>query len=896
MNYGSKGIRKQMRSVNSRVPKTKTKLALSVLKLFLVGLVSLGLVGACIGFGVFRGMLDNVPAIEDIDVSPSGFFTTIYDASGNEIQTLVMAGANREEVALEEIPDHVINAFIAIEDARFWTNNGIDMKGMLRAFVDGLREKEFGSGASTITQQLIKNNVFGGGMEASFGEKVERKIQEQYLAIELTKVMSKEKILENYLNTINLGNNSLGIQAASRRYFGKPVGELTLSEGAVIAATTSSPATYDPIREPEENAKRRAIILDYMVEQGYISVEERDEALADDVYERIAAHNATVIEEAKDDHYSYFVDSLIDQVLDDLVNDAGYSREQARTKLYSGGLKIYATQDPTIQAIVDEEINNPENYPILKYGLSYRYSLEHPDGTVDNYSEGHVKLHLQEQTGTSVKLIFNTEEEVYAAVQSFKESIKQEGDKELGEVLEVTLQPQVSFVLMDQNTGEVKAISNGRGEKTSSLSLRRATSSLRQPGSCFKVIAAFAPALDTGGNTLSTVYYDAPFSVSVKEFGNWWGDMYTGYSNIRQGIVYSMNIVATKCLMETVSPRLGYQYARDLGITSLVESETLADGTVLTDIGAALALGGLTYGVTNLELTGAYAAIANGGTYVEPILYTKVLDNTGRVILDNSKNQTRTTVLKDTTAYLLTSAMQSSCDSNQYFNLGIYSTGTKARLDTMSTAGKTGTTTDNNDLWFVGYTPYYTAGIWEGYDVNDYISENDSSTKTIWKKIMTRVHEGMSDPGFKIPVGMETATICAKCGKLAIAGVCEMDERPGMVVTEYYAPGTTPTEICDCHVKVTVCAESGELASVYCPDGLRQERVFMLLNPPSPDPTYDTEYALPEALRNGTCHIHTVLWAAAHGIGSPAVDRGAAIPNGLSDRLGQVVPSTSAAE
>lgn len=894
MNYGSNGVRKQIRSLNSRIPKTKTKLALSGLKLVLVGLISLGLVGAFMGVGVFRGMLDNAPAIEDIDVSPSGFFTTIYDASGNEIETLVMAGANREEVDLEEIPDHVVNAFIAIEDARFWTNNGIDLKGLVRAFVNGIREREFDSGASTITQQLIKNNVLGGGMERNFGDKVERKVQEQYLALQLTKVMSKEKILENYLNTINLGNNSLGIQSAARRYFGKTVGELTLSEGAAIAATTSSPTRYDPIKEPEENSKRRTIILNYMLEQGYISVEERDEALADNVYERIAAHNATVIEEAKDDHYSYFVDSLIDQVMDDLVNDAGYSREQARTKLYSGGLKIYATQDPAIQAIVDEEINNPENYPIVKYGLSYRYSLEHPDGTTDNYSEGHVKLFLQERTGTNVKLIFNTEEEVYAAVQAFKESIKQEGDKELGEVVEVTLQPQVSFVLMDQNTGEVKAISNGRGEKTSSLSLRRATSSLRQPGSCFKVIAAFAPALDTGGDTLSTVYYDAPFSVGVKEIGNWWGEMYTGYSNIRQGIMYSMNIVASKCLMETVSPRLGYQYARDLGITSLVESETLADGTVLTDIGASLALGGLTYGVSNLELTGAYAAIANGGTYVEPILYTKVLDNTGRVLLDNSKNQTRTTVLKDTTAYLLTSAMQASCDSNQYFDMGIYSTGTKARLDTMSTAGKTGTTTDNNDLWFVGFTPYYTAGIWEGYDVNDYISESEGTTKEIWKKIMTRVHEGMSDPGFRIPVGMETATICVKCGKLAIAGVCELDPRSGMVTEEYYAPGTAPTEICDCHVKVTVCGETGELASVYCPEGVRQERVFMLLNPPSEDATYDTNYMLPENLRNGTCHIHTAQWAAARGIGTPALDRSAVLPNTASNRLGETATGQAA--
>ncbi|MBR5473846.1 MAG: transglycosylase domain-containing protein, partial [Lachnospiraceae bacterium] len=840
-------------------------LGLSALKLVMVAFLSICLVGACMGFGVLKGMLDSAPDIDSVDVTPTGFRTTVFDADGNAIQTLVKAGANREIVELEEIPEDVINAFIAIEDARYWTHNGIDLMGVVRAFVLGIAEGEFNSGASTITQQLIKNNVFGGGAERNFGDKLERKVQEWYLAIELDKRMSKEEVLENYLNTINLGHSTLGIQAASLRYFGKHVSELTMSEGTVIAATTSSPGDYDPINEPVANARRRRIVLDYMVEQGYISEAEKEEALADNVYERIEAFNLAYLEENEGDVYSSFVDSLIDQVLWDLQKELGLTRSQASDMLYGGGLRIYSTQDPSMQLIVDEEVSNPENYPIEKYGLSYALSVQGPeeDDEAVHYSEGHVKLYLQEQTGESRKLIFNTREEVEAAVQGFKESILQEGDKILGEKIDITLQPQLSFVLMDQETGYVKAIANGRGEKTSSLSLRRATSSLRQPGSCFKILAAFAPALDMGASTLSTVYYDAPYTVGTKKINNWWGNRYTGYSNIRQGVIYSMNVVATKVLMEVVSPQIGYEYVENFGITSLVEARALADGTVLTDIGAALALGGLTDGVSNLEITAAYAAIANGGLYVEPLLYTKIVDNTGRVLVDKVEKQQSRQVIKETTAFLLTSAMEDSCDYNKYFDFGITSTSTKARLDGMATAGKSGTTSDNNDLWFVGYTPYFTAGCWEGYDVNDYIAEKDGSQKVIWKNVMTRVHaeEGLEKTNFKVPAGLETRTVCVKCGKLAITDVCELD-RGGMVQSEYFVEGSAPTKSCDCHVKVTVCKESGQLASVHCPKDSVEEKVFMVVNAPTKDKTYDTDRSMPDELKTGTCTTHTEWWSA----------------------------------
>ncbi len=864
MNYGTYGTKRQIKAVKSRSTKVRTKLGLSALKLLMVGFLSICLIGACMGFGVLKGMLDSAPDIDSVDVSPTGFRTTVFDADGNAIQTLVKAGANRETVELEQIPKDVVNAFIAIEDERFWTHNGIDLMGLVRAFVTGIMDGEFSSGASTITQQLIKNNVLGGGNEKEFGDKLERKVQEWYLAVELTKRMSKEEVLENYLNTINLGHSTLGIQAASLRYFGKPVSELTMSEGTVIAATTSSPSSYDPIDYPEDNARRRKIVLEYMVEQGYISQAEMDEALADNVYDRIAAVNIAYLANAEDDVYSSFVDSLIDQVLVDLQKELGLTRSQASNMLYGGGLKIYATQDPSMQAIVDDEVSNPENYTIEKYGLSYALSVQGAaeDAEPVHYSEGHIKLYLQELTGESRKLIFDTKEEIDAAIQGFKESILQEGDEILGERIDITLQPQLSFVLIDQATGHVKALANGRGEKTSSLSLRRATSSLRQPGSCFKILAAFAPALDMGADTLSTVYYDAPYTVGTKKINNWWGDRYTGYSNIRQGVIYSMNIVATKCLMETVSPQIGYEYVENFGITSLVESETLADGTVLTDLGAALALGGLTHGVSNLEITGAYAAIANNGYYIEPILYTKIVDNTGKVLVDKVEKQESRQVIKDTTAYLLTSAMQDSCDYNRYFDFGISSTSTKARLDGMGTAGKSGTTSDNNDLWFVGYTPYYTAGVWQGYDVNDYIAEKDGSQKVIWKNVMTRINaeEGLENKDFTAPEGLERRKVCVKCGKLAIPDLCELDHS-SMVQNEYFVAGTAPRESCDCHVKMTVCKESGKLASIYCPEEEKEEKVYMVVNAPTKDKTYDTERSMPEELMEGTCPIHTEMWS-----------------------------------
>lgn len=845
--YGRAAAAKNLKAVRSRSQKYKTRMTLTVFRLLFIFCAVLVVTLFSAGLGMMKGIIDNAPEIDPTTFGPRGFATKVYDSAGNLTDTLVMEGSNREAAAYEELPEDLINAFVAIEDARFWQHDGIDIRSIMRAVV-GVLTGDNAGGGSTITQQLIKNNVFQGGNEATFAAKLERKFQEWYLAVQLEqslgpdKEAAKQRIITDYLNTINLGANTLGVKVASRRYFGKEVSELTLSECTVLAGITQKPSYYNPITHPENNAEKRKVILQYMVDQGYITKEEQEEALADDVYSRIQTVNTQTEESST--HYSYFTDELIEQVQSALIQQLGYSETQAHNLLFGGGLSIYTTQDPALQAIVDEEVNDPDNYLTAKYSVEYRLSVTHADGTTEHYSEETMKKWHREVLRDGYTGLYASEEKAQEDVNLFKEYILKEGDTIIGERFQTTLQPQVSFVLMEQSTGQVKAISGGRGEKTASLTLNRATNTLRQPGSAFKVITSFAPALDACGATLGTVYYDAPYTVGEKTFKNWYNlGKYQGYSNIRSGIVFSMNIVAVRCMMETVTPQLGVEYAQNLGISTLTS----------TDMNAATALGGITDGVTNLELTAAYAAIANGGTYTEPVFFTKILDHDGKVLLDNQPQTHQ--ALKDSTAFLLTDAMADSVQAvSSYARNGatLNSTSTRARLENMSVAGKSGTTTNNVDIWFVGFTPYYTAGVWAGCDNNQSLSSNGGTSfhKDIWRKIMTRVHEGLSDPGFAVPDSVETAQICRKSGKLAVEGVCDQDPRGSAIYTEYFAKGTVPTEVCDKHVVVTVCSASGQKATQYCPS--RSSRVRIAIPQDAEGSTDDSAFAIP-----GYCSVHT---------------------------------------
>ena len=757
-----------------------------------------------LGAGMFKGILDNTPDIKDLTFAPTGFASKTYDTEGNLVATLVQEGSNREEATFEELPKNLINAFVAVEDKRFWEHNGIDLISISRAVKGVFTHTDLGGG-STLTQQLIKNNVFKGGMEKGFSL-YERKFQEWYLALLLENQPGKEKleikkqIITDYLNTINLGNNTLGVKVAARRYFGKDVSELNLSECTVLAAITKNPTRLNPITHPEENNERRKQFLDEMLKQGYITESDYQTALSDNVYDRIQMVNAT--QENSDSIYSYFTDELIKQCIAAFKEELGMTEQQAHDLLYSGGLRIETTQDPRLQQIVDEEVNNPDNYDTAKYSFKWRYSLKRADGSTENFSEHNIETFCKTVKKQNYNGLFKTEDALRAVLEEYKASIAMDGDEVLGETLDTALEPQVSFVLMDQDSKEVKAISGGRGEKKYSLTLNRASDSVRQPGSAFKVVSAFAPAIEENGATLATTYYDAEYTIGEKTFRNWWrkGE-YFGYSTIRDGIEFSMNIVAVRCMVETVTPEEGVNFARSLGIS------TLSD----TDMNPATALGGLTKGVTNLELTNAFASIADGGRYGKPKFFTKIYNHDGSVLLDTAE-QDVTRVMKDTTAFLLTDAMKGVVTPHKKWASGytVNNTSTRARLDNMPTAGKSGTTTKNVDVWFVGYTPYYTAGIWGGCDDNQTLYDSASGQynggtsfhKDLWKKIMTRVHEGLEEKEFEKPDGIVELEVCRKSGKLPTSG-CRADYRNGSnaVYTEYFDADNVPTELCDHHKK-----------------------------------------------------------------------------------------------
>lgn len=821
-NYSRFNVDKTLYEMDNTKVKLGHSIAHFIQMALLILVLCLCLLGAAMGFGMFRGILDSAPDIDTIHIGPTAYASKVLDTDGNITATLVTAGSNRERVSYEQLPKDLINAFVAIEDERFWQHNGIDLKSILRAVRGVVSDDDSAGGGSTITQQLIKNNVFGGGLHEGKFQRYVRKFQEQYLALEienqpgLSKEEIKKSILTEYLNTINLGSNTLGVKVAARRYFNKEVSDLTLSECTVIASITKNPSGLNPITHPERNAERRAQVLKNMLEQGYIDEARYTEALADDVYARI--QDVNVQKEAENEPYSYFVDELTAQVIQELQDRLGYTKDKATDLLYSGGLTIYSTQDPSLQTIVDEEVNNPDNYDTAKHSVTWRYTLKHDDGSIVNYSEKDLIRWMKEVKGISFNGLFSSEDSAKSYVEQYKAELVRDTDKELGEQFFTTLEPQVSFVLMDPHTGQVKAISGGRGEKRYSLSLNRATGTLRQPGSTFKLITSFAPAIDLYGATLATPFYDTAYTIGNKTFKNWYSSGFLGYQTIRDGIIYSLNIIAVRCLMEQLDPHKGRLYTENLGITSLLDS----------DENPALALGGITNGVTNLELTQAFATIANGGQFNKAKFFTKILDQEGNVLIDTTEDQPRQ-AMKATTAFLLTDAMKQSMLPNRAYaaSVNVNSTSTRAHFDGMSLAGKSGTTTKDVDIWFVGYSPYYVGGIWGGCDENQPLIDKASGEynggagfhKDIWRKIMSRVHEGLPDIGFTKPDGIVEAQVCRKSGKLPTSG-CYADYRGSSVITEYFAEGTVPTTNCDRHTSwgsIIIPEDEKDLA--YTDDG-----------------------------------------------------------------------------
>lgn len=906
MDFSKRGIIKKQQNVKSYSKRMVSKTRIVIFRLALVSIVILACIGVTAVYGAAKGMIENSPDLSKINIDPEKFTTHIYYNDGSVSGTVVGVESNRILVTSEQVPKVLKDCFVALEDERFYSHDGIDMRGIIRAVVSGIKSGDLlGFGGSTITQQLLKIRVFNYGNEPEAIDKITRKVQEQYLAIQLENVYTKDEILMAYLNNINLGNRSFGVQMAANNYFGKDVSELTLSESAVIAAIALSPVRCNPINFPEKNAERRQDCLDNMRKLGWCTQEEYDEAVNDEVYARIKNY---ATENNVETYYTYFNDEVIRQVLSDLMDKGGYTAEQAEDLLYSGGLEIFTTQDKSIQKVVDAIYSDQSNFPELGnatgsfYELTpdYAVSILKPDETQEHYQLGHILNYYKDYNDSD--LIFYHENYKYnhkgisryttdpdklnELIDEFIASVMDEGDRIAAEKGRIyTLQPQSSIVIMDQKTGHVVAVYGGRGKKEGSLTLNRATTTLRQVGSTFKVLASFLPALDTAGMTLASVADDSLYMYPGTEIkvSNWNGEVYEGMTSIRRAIYHSMNVVACR-IMEEVTPQVAFGYLKKLGFTTIIESRTGENGKVFSDIGIPLALGGLTDGVTNLELTAAYATIANNGVYNPPVFYTKVIDHKGNVLLSNDSASTQ--VIKTSTAYLLTNAMEDTTtigtgyrlafaknEVNQYIEeyakkkFGIrtdeaaaeneeykaFVAEMKEKLAKMPIAGKTGTTHNYTDLWFAGYTPYYTASIWTGYDNN--LSQIDKTYhQAIWRKIMEQIHvvKELESVEFKRPDSIVTATICTKCGKLAISGLCEQMDA---VRTEIFAKGTAPTEKCSCHVKVSICQESGHIASIYCPAESVKEKVFMVKE--EANPTWDTPYLLPTGEEAIPCEIHS---------------------------------------
>lgn len=680
-----------------------------------------------LGLGVVTGVVDNAPNVKNINITPQDYLTTIYDKNENEIHRLVQSGSNRIFIPIDNIPKHVQDAFVAIEDHRFWKHHGIDQEGIVRAFILGLSKGSFSEGASTLTQQLIKNAVFDGGNEPTFLQKIKRKLQEQFLALEVEKEISKTKVLEGYLNTIYFGYNTLGIQTASRRYFNKDVSDLTISEAAVLAAIPQAPARLAPIDGIDANRKRREKVLSSMLKYNFITQEEYDEALADDVYSRIVKEN-------KDSSFyasSYFTDALIDQLTEDLMSQLGLSKREAINKIYSGGLKIYSTQDSKAQQIANN-VANSDIIPIKGYTITYRLSIKDKDGNNVNLSDLNITARLRkEKNNPEYTMFVYNEQEARDIIEEYKSTL---GDyKLIDEKLVLIPQPQIAFTLLDSHSGDVRALVGGRGNAIGSGLLNRATQVYRQPGSSIKPLVSYGPALDLGAIHLSDKFTDEPYrfpnggpSINTP-YGNFFGEV-----DLTTALCVSLNVPAVK-VMERVRPERALPYLKKMDFDHVLYQP---DDNGNTDVTHSSALGGFTYGISNIQLASGYATLANKGIYTKPRFYTKVLDQNGEVLIDNYPYQKQ--VYKSSTARDLTNILVNTPSVYIKNIIGI------GNFDDYTTqiACKTGTTNKYRDVLLCGYSNYYAASIWVGYDNYEDTVYTGNQIRA-WNNIMHEVHKGV---------------------------------------------------------------------------------------------------------------------------------------------------------
>lgn len=696
-----------------------------IVAIFVAGGATVGLITACIS---------SAEPVTDIQLETASLTSFIYYPDGQPVtyinddgleEPIALKGTgnvNRVLVTYDEVPQNLKDAFVAIEDERFYSHNGVDVKRSLSAIVAYMLPG-FGSyGGSTITQQLIKNAT--GDDEQS----VLRKITEMWRAYLLERDYSKEEILEKYMNIIYMGRDCYGVQSASRAYFGKNVSELNLAECAYLAGITNNPGKYAPHTTVgrQNGYKRQITILDKMMSLGMITKEEYIDAIQTKIEfnEDYEAGSSYAL-------YSYFVDAVITDVRDAFM-ERGYTKAEANKMIYGGGIRIYTTQDRNIQAIVDKEFNNDANFPVN-----------------DQYSA-------------------------------------------------LSDKAQASIYIMDQYTGQVKAMYGGYGPKTTNLAYNYATDAHRQPGSSIKPILVYAPLIDQHIITTATTIVDEESFLNPDTPEKPWPRNSYGYfrgvTSVRQALAVSCNVIAVKLYKDNIPMCL--QYLKRSGI----------DRTGETQI--SVALGGLTNGVCAKEMCAAYVPFSNGtGIYHEPITFTKVLDSEGNVLIDNV-SESHVVYDDAQTASIMTSLLTSVMDA------GYGGTARKAIFFNrdgvqVPTAGKTGTTTNSYDYWFVGYTGYYTAAVWYGYPSQKSMqSAEKGAAYMLWKVIMEQIHEDLPIKQLATGTAGKMVQICADSRQLATA-LCAQNETGNKTVYEIFADGTQPTTYCTEHVKVKVCTDAG---------------------------------------------------------------------------------------
>ncbi|MFA5384396.1 MAG: penicillin-binding protein 1A [Eubacteriales bacterium] len=661
------------------------------------------------GLFILATSIIDLPALDENKLYSSAA-SSYYDQDGNLFARI--GEENREIVKIKDIPVSTQEAFIAIEDVRFKSHHGVDLRGIARAFWRDLTGGSMEQGASTITQQLVKLSFL------TPEKKVKRKIQEAILSVMVERLYSKGEILEMYLNKVYFGNGAYGIQSAARTYFDKNVDQLTLSQSAFLAGLLKAPNYYSL---PEKAADRRNVVLDTMLKYGFISLDQADEAEKEPLN----------IEEGLKKNlypYPYFIDFVTKQLIEDFGEET----------VYKGGLQVYTTMDRQAQQAAEKTLDSSKKFP-----ASWRDSQN-------------------------------------------------------------ILQPEGAAIFIDPQTGYIRALVGGR-EHTHQLQLDRATMAHRQPGSSFKPIIDYAPAIELKGMGPASVIDDIPVSYGSYTPHNYDG-VYLGLITMRTAVTRSINIPAVKTLVDHVGISNAVNFAKGLGIT------------VDPNDGASMALGGLDKGVTPLQMAAAYSAFANGGFYIEPTAILKVEDQEGRILKEYQSDPEQ--AMKPTTAFLITSMLKDVVERG---------TGTNARLNRPA-AGKTGTTDEGKDLWFVGYTPSLAGAVWIGYDTPKSMPYEFGGRypALIWKQVMQEALKNIPATNFRQPAGIVQATVDNKSGFLPGPNTPAED-----MTTDLFVKGTVPTEADNTHVLVEICAQTGLLASEYCPD--RITRIMIKLPYSLPD-------------------------------------------------------------